>query len=59
MVKKIETFYVIADSFDEAAKKVKDLLDCWDWHFSDDRTVENIKVLASIKQFDPFEVLIL
>ena len=45
-VKKGRTFYVIAESPNEARDEVHRLLDKAEWWFSDDRKVINIKMIA-------------
>lgn len=40
-------FYVVTNSFDEAAKAVKELLDNANYGYSDDREVKTITLLAS------------
>ena len=45
-IKKGKSFYVIANSPNEASEEVLRLLTKADWWFSDDRKVTNIKILA-------------
>jgi hypothetical protein len=45
-VKRGQSFYVIAESPNEAQSEVKRLLDKADWWFSGDREVKNIRVIA-------------